>query len=84
MLGSIPTGGFMKKFNEYILENEDFSAKLKQKNRIETIDRSIYEIEAALLGIQSDGVTNSSELIKMISEFRTRWEMEKERLKSGL
>ncbi len=64
------------KFNTYIEEHWP----IKQQARIVEIDQHILGIEAALLGIQSDGSTNSSELIKSLRQFKQLWELEKQQI----
>ena len=56
-----------------IITSQNFKNNL-QLRRVNQIDRSIIDIEAALLGVQTDGVTNSSELIVAMRNFRKKWE----------
>lgn len=63
---------------------ESWELKYKQSKRIALLDKTIIEIEATLLGLQSDGKTNSSELLRKLREFRLEWEREKLKVEENL
>ncbi len=74
----------MKKFKDFIeqqgtmtMDTQPDMSRFHQISRISKMDDLIIQIEATLLGVQADGVTNSSELLKSLRGFRTLWEVEK-------
>jgi len=55
----------------------DAQWKMRQRERIKKMDTVIVNAESLLLGLQSDGVTNTSELIRLLRSFSQKWNQEK-------